>query len=356
MANTMAAHGRVENVAQPGTLSLRAPYLVFVGSETNSKFAKTAFGVVDWRGDACLGQLRLPGCKVDLGLPDMSLDEAVKAGAKSLVIGVASVGGRIDDAWTEVLVNAARLGLDVVGGLHTRLNDHDVLAAAARVSGSALIDLRTPPKNLPVGNGRKRSGMRALTVGTDCAVGKKYTALALWRALSAEGMDCDFRASGQTGILISGQGIPIDSVVCDFTSGAAEMLSPDAAPDHWDLIEGQGSLFHPGYAGVSLGLLHGSQPDAVIVCHEQGRTRINRYEAFPMPDLATCMERNLEAARLVNPGVVCAGVSINTSHMTTAERSAYLSGLEAELDLPCVDPVSTGIEPIAAVLRAMTPS
>ncbi len=148
-----------------------------------------------------------------------------------------------------------------------------------------MIDVRVPPPGIPIATGRKRSGRRLLTVGTDCALGKKYTALALARAFAARGVPTDFRATGQTGIMIAGAGIPMDAVVADFEAGAAEMLSPDAPPDHWDVIEGQGSLFHPSYACVSLGLLHGSQPDVIVVCHEPGRTGIVGLDAYRLPGL-----------------------------------------------------------------------
>ncbi len=135
---------------------------------------------------------------------------------------------------------------------------------------------------MPAGTGRKRSGQRVLTVGTDCALGKKYTALALTQALQAQGAKATFRATGQTGIMIAGAGVAIDAVIADFIAGAAETLSPDNAPDHWDVIEGQGALFHPAYAGVTLGLLHGSQPDALVLCHDPSRTTIEDYPHMPV--------------------------------------------------------------------------
>src|SRR5262249_26969628 len=151
-------------------------------------------------------------------------------------------------------------------------------------SGARLVDVRVPPTNLPVGSGRKRTGMRLLTVGTDCAVGKKYSALAITRELQRRGLKGTFWATGATGIMIAGGGLPVDAAVCDFTAGAAEVLSPDNDADHWDVIEGQGSLFHPGYAGVTLGLLHGSQPDAIVVCHEAGRRTHAGCPHYLLPD------------------------------------------------------------------------
>jgi len=189
-----------------------------------------------------------------------------------------------------------------------------------------------------------------LTVGTDCALGKKYTALALARNLTQRGVAATFRATGQTGIMISGEGIAIDAVVADFIAGAAEQLSPDNAADHWDVIEGQGSLFHPAYAGVTLGLLHGSQPDAIVLCHDPSRRTIDEYPGFPIPDLKTAIGDYLRAGRLTNPNIRCAGLSINSSSLSNAESTAYIERLNRELGLPVCDPLRTGVDPLAAAL------
>ena len=232
------------------------------------------------------------------------------APGKSLVIGIAPVGGAIQSNWLPSLIEAMSVGMDIVSGLHTRLADYPELRAAASQYKVRLIDVRVPPDNLPIGSGQKRRGQRLLTVGTDCSVGKKYTALAIAKALKEQGVNCDFRATGQTGIMIAGSGIPIDSVVADFIAGAAESLSPDNAPDHWDIIEGQGSVFNPAYAGVSLGLLHGSQPDAIVVCHDPCRTNIVGCPDFPVPSVSACIDINLRMARLTSPAVRWASVSI----------------------------------------------
>ncbi len=245
-------------------VQLNAPYLIMIGDLAEPNDAKTGRGIVQWRPDLVAGQLRFEGCEVDLGVPDMSVTEAVRAGARSLLIGVAPIGGVVPDSWWASIEEAAHAGLDIVCGLHFKLAEFPKLVAAAKASGARLIDVRNPAKNLPVGTGLKRSGKRVLMVGTDCAIGKKYSALALDQAMREAGMNSTFRATGQTGIMLAGEGIPIDSVVADFIAGAAELISPDNDLNHWDVIEGQGSLFHPGYSGVSLGLLHGSQPDALV--------------------------------------------------------------------------------------------
>ena len=320
---------------------LRKPYLLFVGEAEHDWQAKTAFGLRDWAAEACLGQWRLPACRVDLGLPELSAAMAAVAGAGSLVIGVAPVGGQVSPSWIPYLLQAAEAGLDIISGMHTPLAEVPGLAAAARARGVRLIDVRRPPAGLPTASGRKRSGKRLLTVGTDCALGKKYTALALARALRARGVDADFRASGQTGILIAGSGIPLDAVVADFCAGAAECLSPDAASTHWDIVEGQGSLFHPAYAGVTLGLVHGTQPDALVLCHDPARTHISSAPDYPTPSLELAAERYLEAARLTNPAVRMVGISLNTSALDEIERARVLHDTERRLGLPCFDPLKT---------------
>ena len=331
-------------------LEIRAPYLVFLGAVANPLDAKTGRGLVDWRPELCTGQLRLDGCGVDLGLPDMTPAEARDAGAGSLVIGIASFGGAVEPAWQDTLIAALDAGLDIVSGMHTRLKANEALRARAAATGRRLVDVRRPPAGIPVGNGRRRAGRRVLTVGTDCCVGKKYTALALQRELAARGANATFRATGQTGILIAGGGMPIDAVVSDFLSGAAEQLSPDNEAGHWDVIEGQGSLFHPAYAAVTLGLLHGSQPDAIVVCHDAGRTHLDGYPDFPLPSLSECASRCVEAGRLTNPGVRAVGISLNTASLSPAERERCLAEAAEETGLPAVDPVATGVGLLADVL------
>lgn len=329
---------------------IATPYLIFLGAVKNPLDAKTGRGLVDWRPELCVGQLRYPGCAVDLGLPDMSPADAVAAGAKSLVIGVAPTGGRLDSTWMDTLADALNAGLDLVGGMHTRLASIPELATRAQVLKRRLVDVREPPPGLPVGSGRRRSGKRVLMVGTDCCVGKKYTALALHRELEAAGRAATFRATGQTGILIAGSGIPMDAVVSDFLSGAAEALSPDNDAAHWDVIEGQGSLFHPAYAAVTLGLIHGSQPDALVLCHEYGRATIDEYPDYPIPPLAECIDAYLRAARLTNPACRFAGVGLNTASLSPAQRAKALDAVSAETGLVCVDPLVNGVGPIIGTL------
>jgi uncharacterized NAD-dependent epimerase/dehydratase family protein len=228
--------------------------------------------------------------------------------------------------------------------MHRPLEGVPGLADAARKRGVALVNVRLPRHAFPAATGRRRSGKRLLTVGTDCALGKKYTALALTEAMRARGIAADFRATGQTGILIAGGGVALDAVVADFAAGAAETLSPDAAPDHWDVIEGQGSLFHPAYAGVTLALVHGSQPDVMILCHDPTRPNIHGFPDFPIPDLQTAATRYLEAARLTNRGARLGGVSLNTSMLDAAKRARVIAETQNELGVPCFDPLQTPLK------------
>jgi len=330
----------------PNTVKLRTPYLVFVGDAGSGPFAKTAYGVRDWAPEACLGQYGLPGNTVELDLPRMTPEEAAAAGAGSLLIGVAPMGGRFAPEWEAVMRSAAAAGLDIISGLHTPLAEIDGLAQIAKRRGVALHDIRQPRRSFPVATGERRPGKRLLTVGTDCALGKKYTALALAKALQARGVDTDFRATGQTGIMISGAGVAIDAVVADFIAGAAEVLSPAAGPAHWDVIEGQGSLFHPSYSGVTLGLLHGSQPDVLILCHDPTRSHIKSLPNFPLPLLNVAADLYLQHARLTNPLARLAGVSLNTSKLDETQRLRAFAATEELLGVPVFDPMKTSPDPI----------
>lgn len=327
------------------------PYVIFVGDESSPVYTKTGAGMAHWNPDACVGQIRLSPDAADLGLPDMTLDDALAAGARTLVIGIAVVGGAIPATMRAVILEALNRGLDVASGTHDRLADDPEFAAAAASSGATITDIRVPPPGLPVGKGVKRQGKRLLTVGTDCALGKKYTALALAREMSARGMDATFRATGQTGILISGSGVPIDAVVADFVSGAAETLSPDAPESHWDVIEGQGGILHPGYAAVSMGLLMGSQPDAIVVCTDATRETIVGWPDFPLPSIQDVMDLTLRIGSVVNPAIRVVGISANTSGLEEAQRAEYLRTLSETYGVPAVDSVATGVGAIVDVLQ-----
>ncbi|HTZ69959.1 MAG TPA: DUF1611 domain-containing protein, partial [Acetobacteraceae bacterium] len=297
-----------------------------------------------------------PGATVSTGLPNLTPEAAVARGARAVVIGVANVGGHIPQSWIAALVHCIEAGLDVISGMHTRLATLPALHDAAAQHGRGLLDIRVPPPNIPIATGRKRSGKRLLTVGTDCALGKKYTALAIARAFTARHVPATFRATGQTGILIAGGGVPVDAVVADFEAGAAEILSPDNDPGHWDVIEGQGSLFHPAYAAVSLGLLHGSQPDVFVACHQPGRMRIVGLENFALPSLAELIDLTLRLGARTNPAIRCGGVSFNTAHLDTAARERIFCETEAALGLPAADPLVPGAPFERLIENILSPS
>lgn len=332
-------------------MELRTPYVLFLGDVVDPLAAKTARGILDWRSQFCLAQYRLPGCRLDFGLPDLPLEQAAAAGAKTLVVGLANSGGRLEARYVEPLRTALSCGLDVAAGLHQRLGELPSLAEAAERFGRQLCDVRFTDRRFATGNGQKRTGLRLLTVGTDCSCGKKYTALALERDLRACGVNANFRATGQTGILIAGCGVAIDAVVADFISGAAEWLSPANDPAHWDLIEGQGSLFHPAFAGVSLGLLHGSQPDAFVVCHEPTRITMRGVRA-PLPSIGAVIEATVRHGRLTNPGIRCVGIALNTAAFDAADADALIrETAAAHPGMPVADPMRQGTKAFIPLLR-----
>ncbi|UIL52659.1 MULTISPECIES: N-acetyltransferase DgcN [Pantoea] len=327
------------------------PYLLFLGDVTDPLAAKTARGIQVWRPEQCVGEMSLPGCTVSLGLETLDIASAKARGAKTLVLGTANAGGYLPSHWLETVTGAIKAGLNVASGLHHRLVDEPELVALAAEHGVSLFDIRHMRPALTVGSGKKRSGKRVLTVGTDCSVGKMYTSLALEAAMRDRGMKADFRATGQTGILVAGEGIAIDAVIADFIAGAAEALSPANEEDHWDIVEGQGSLFHPSYAGVSMGLIHGAQPHWLVMCHEMGRPHMRHLPHQPMVSLAECVEANLRAASVTSDEVKLAGFAINTSGYSEQQARDYCAEVSAEFGVPATDPVRFGIDAIAARLQ-----
>ena len=330
------------------------PYLLYLGNAPDDLAAKTARGLVQFRPDWCLGQFRGPECRTSVHVPDMDFAQARAAGAQSMIVGVANAGGRLGEEAVTHVVAALDAGLNVASGLHERLVSHPQIVEAARRNGRHLFDARVPPAT-PVGNGLRRAGKRVLTVGTDCSTGKMYTTLALETELRARGLRADFRATGQTGIFVAGRGIPIDAVVADFISGGIEWLSPARHDGGWDLIEGQGSLFHPSFAGVSMGLLHGAQADALVLCHEPGRAHMRGLKHYPLPSLQATLEANLAAARLTNPGVIATGVALNTSKLSPEDAARACREAEDLLGLPAQDPLRDGVARIVDRLLQCVP-
>ncbi len=332
---------------------IETPYLLFLGDAPDQLAAKVAQGIRDWRPDNAVGQMRLEGCQANVNLPDMDLAVAKAAGAKTLVIGVANRGGFISASWKKVLVQALEEGFDLASGLHNLLRDEEDLAAVARATGRKLHDVRIPDVQYPIANGVKRSGKRCLAVGTDCSVGKMYTSLAVDREMKARGRKSTFRATGQTGILITGNGVPLDAVIADFMAGAVEWLTPDNDPDHWDHIEGQGSLFHVSYSGVTMALIHGGQPDALILSHEPTRPHMRGLPGYDLPTLEALRDTALPLARIANPACQVVGISVNTAAMGEDEALSYLGETEKRMGLPTVDPFRQGAARLVDALDAL---
>lgn len=334
---------------------MKTPYLLFLGDATDPAAAKTAAGILQWRPQWCIGQTRAPGGNLNLGLPEMTPREAASRGAGTLIVGIANAGGFIPDTWLPGLLEALEAGLDVAAGLHSRLNDLPALRQRAQQLSRTLYDVRQPTQSFAPGTGRKRAGLRLLTVGTDCVAGKKYTALALEAHMRSLGLTADFRATGQTGIFISGRGVAVDAVISDFVAGAAEWLSPANDPNHWDVIEGQGSLMHPAYAGVTLGLIHGSQPDALVICHDAARTGLVGWPHYPVPDIPKIADACVTAASLTNPNAQVIGVSLNTSGLSPEAAARSIEATARRTGLPCVDPIRQGVGPIVERLLEIWP-
>jgi uncharacterized NAD-dependent epimerase/dehydratase family protein len=331
------------------------PYLLYLGHSSDAMGIKTSRGLAEFRREECVGEFRHDDCPLTLGLPRLTMVGGVEAGARTLVLGIAGAGGKLGADLIEDAAIALTAGMNVAAGLHHRLRDEPVLAKLAGERGLELFDVREPPADLEVGTGYRRPGHRLLTVGTDCSVGKMYAALALTTALRERGVTADFRATGQTGILIAGEGVPVDAVVADFISGAIEQLTPARYDDGWDVIEGQGSLFHPAFAGVSLGLLHGAQPEAIVLCHRPGREHMRAVPGRDLPELGECLDRNLEAARLTSPDVRAAGICLNTSGLGRDEARRLCDRTADRLGLPTTDPVAFGVDPIIEELLCLAP-
>ena len=321
---------------------IRTPYLLFLGDAPDQLAAKVAQGIADWNPDSVVGQFRMEGCNADVGAPDMTLQEAYDKGARTLVVGVANRGGVISEAWLSVLTEAMEMGYDLASGLHNLLRDEDVLKATSARSGATLHDVRVPTVAYPIANGKKRTGKRCLALGTDCSVGKMYTALAMNNEMVAREMKSTFRATGQTGILVTGRGVPLDAVIADFMAGAVEWLTPDNDADHWDHIEGQGSLFHVSFSGVTMALIHGGQPDAIILAHEPTRTNMRGLPEYGLPSLEQLRDMALPIAQIANPDVQIAGVSVNTKALGDDEAARLCEEIEGRMGLPTVDPFRHG--------------
>ena len=282
-----------------------------------------------------------------------SLAEARRHGPTAALVGIAPAGGRLDQGWRGTVADALRGGLDVWSGLHQFLADDPELAAAAAAGGATIYDLRRPPADLDVAAARVRdvAATVVLTVGSDCNIGKMTAQLQLRDALAARGRRVAFAATGQTGILVEGWGIAVDAVVADFIAGAAEQLVLDAAPGaDVVLVEGQGSLLHPSYSGVTLGLMHGALPHAMVLCTQPSRTAISRHERVRIPPLAELVRLHELLVAPLRPAPVIA-LALNTFDLDDRAAADAVRRAEDETGLPATDPVRFDPAPVAEAIE-----
>jgi uncharacterized NAD-dependent epimerase/dehydratase family protein len=335
---------KIKNMIINEVKNMKPPFLLFLGDVYDALAAKLATGLLYWRREDCIGQIKMPDCRVLIDLPDIDLAKAIELGVKTFVVGVTNSGGILNPSWHPYILSAIKQGLDIASGTHDRLSDIPEFVEAANKTGVRLIDLRHIDTSIPKATGLRRQGKRLLTLGTDCSCGKKFTALAITRDMKTQGINCTFRATGQTGIMISGGGVALDSIIGDYIAGAAELLSPSNKPDHWDVIEGQGSILHPSHAGVPLSLLHGSQPDAFVLCHEP--TRLHMLgSTYPVPSIAVVREVTEKMGQLISPNIRCVGISLNTS-IFQGDISQLKRQLHNEYNVPVIDPVIDGTNEI----------
>lgn len=273
--------------------------------------------------------------------------------ANTLVVGIAPAGGRVPDAWRPILLEALGRGMRLVSGLHDFLGDDEELAAAARASGAKITDVRrNQERDLATATGLTDACLRVLTVGQDCSVGKMVTAVELSRGLIARGVDSKFIATGQTGIMIEGDGCPVDCVVSDFVNGAVEKLV--LANQHHEvlLIEGQATLSHPAYSSVSAGLLHGCTPHGMIMVYEVGRTRVRGFDHIPLPSLPRLIDAYENMACLRGPSRVI-GVAMNSRCVSQAEAERERTRVRNELGLPVADPIRHGPDELLDAIQSL---
>jgi uncharacterized NAD-dependent epimerase/dehydratase family protein len=317
------------------------------GFSHDPHYGKTMRGIIRYGPDPVVAILdsRRAGVAHD-GIPIVAtVEETLPFGPTVAIVGVATQGGRFPPAWRELLKDCIAAGLDVENGLHEFLTDDPELTALARQLGVALRDLRKPPAglNVPTGANLELDAKTVLTVGSDCAIGKKTVAVELDLEARRRGLESVFVPTGQTGIAIAGWGIAVDAVVADFLAGAAERLVVEGARRGGRLlfVEGQGSLVHPMYSGVTLGLIHGSAPHAYVLCHKAGATEVEGCPGHPIPPLPELVELHERVAlRARRATVAC--VALNTADLGDDDARAAIAAASSETGLPADDPVRFG--------------
>jgi uncharacterized NAD-dependent epimerase/dehydratase family protein len=329
------------------------------GRSADAHFGKTARGVIRYRPEhvvALLDSERVEGDTQD-GFPVVrTVAEAMQYGPTTALVGVATQGGRFPPAWRELLKDAIRAGLDVENGLHEFISDDAELVGIAREHGVTLRDLRKPPPglNVPTGANLTHGSKVVLTVGSDCAIGKMTVSLELDREARRRGIKSEFVPTGQTGIAIAGWGISVDAVVADFIAGAAETLVLEGVERGGELlfVEGQGSLLHPMYSGVTLGLIHGSAPHAYVLCHKADETVVDGDERFPIPPLSELVDLHRRMSLIPRPAEVLA-IALNTRDLDENAALRAIEAAEAETGLPAGDPVRFGAGKIVDALERL---
>ncbi|WP_435070078.1 DUF1611 domain-containing protein [Haloplanus sp. C73] len=337
--------------------------VVVLAHERFPNRAKTAVGVLryadydvaavldrDHAGDTVADHL--PGVSDAPIVADMTEALAV-ADPDALLVGIAPIGGGFDESWRGDVRAAIEAGCDVVAGLHYFLADDAEFAALADDHGVDLVDVRRPPDDLTVSEGRARDADAdvVLTVGTDCSTGKMTTTLELVAAARERGIDAGFVPTGQTGIMIAGWGIPVDRVISDFAAGAVERMILDAAEDHDVLfVEGQGTIVHPAYSGVTCSLLHGAMPDSLVLTHSAGREAIHGYEDFPIPPVETYVDLYEDLSESVAPASVVAGALDTRAQDSEAAAEAAVDDYADAIGRPATDPVRFGVSEILDAL------
>jgi uncharacterized NAD-dependent epimerase/dehydratase family protein len=335
-------------------------YLILAeGRSGDPHYGKTARGILRYAPDPTVAILDSTHAgERHGGVPVVAtVEEALRFEPTTAVVGVATQGGRFPPAWRELLKSSIASGLDVESGLHEFISEDAELQSLARKHGVELRDLRKPPSglNVPTGENLELPARIALTVGSDCAIGKKTVALELDLEARRRGLPSVFVPTGQTGIAIAGWGIAVDAVVSDFLAGAAEQLVVEGHRRGGELlfVEGQGSLSHPAYSGVTLGLIHGSAPHAFVLCHRAGSREIEGYPGHPIPGLPELIELHERVSLPLRPARV-ACIALNTAHLDEDESRAAIAEGAAETGIPTDDPVRFGAGPLLdAVLEAL---
>jgi uncharacterized NAD-dependent epimerase/dehydratase family protein len=322
-------------------------------------YGKTATGVIRYGKDTVVAVIDSTKAGMDVagalradlgrGIPVVrDIREALTYQPDTLLIGIAPMGGALPDAWRWQLLTAIEAGLDIISGLHFFLSDDAELRTAAERKGVTIWDVRRPPDKNRVAQflPHRLGSHTVLIVGSDCAVGKMTVALELDREAQRRGLNSAFVATGQTGIMISGNGLPVDRIISDFVAGMVEEMVLDFTNQHdWVFVEGQGALNHPGYSPVTLGLIHGSMPDAMIFCHIAGATAIEGYTYCPLPSLKRMIAFNEDTVSWVRPDWPCkvAGIALLTHHLSAQQAREAVKQVEDETGLPATDAIRFGV-------------